>query len=29
VNHFMAIEIPSVSRQRVLWDNCARLYGVK
>ncbi|MGH7855502.1 MAG: amidohydrolase family protein, partial [Candidatus Binatia bacterium] len=29
VNHFMAIEMPSASRKKILWDNCARLYGVE
>ena len=28
VNHFMAVEMPSASRKKILWDNCARLYGV-
>ena len=28
VNHFMAVEIPSNARRKILWDNCARLYGV-
>jgi predicted TIM-barrel fold metal-dependent hydrolase len=28
VNAFMAIEMPSESRKKILWDNCARLYGV-
>jgi predicted TIM-barrel fold metal-dependent hydrolase len=28
VNHFMAVEMPSASRRKILWDNCARLYGV-
>ncbi len=28
VNDFMAIEMPSESRKKILWDNCARLYGV-
>ncbi len=28
VNHFMAMEMPSASRKKILWDNCARLYGV-
>jgi uncharacterized protein len=28
VNHFMALEMPSASRKKILWDNCARLYGV-
>lgn len=28
VNHFMAMEMPSRSRKKILWDNCARLYGV-
>jgi len=28
VNHFMKIEMPSASRRKILWDNCARLYGV-
>jgi predicted TIM-barrel fold metal-dependent hydrolase len=27
VKHFMAIEMPSASRTKILWDNCARLYG--
>jgi predicted TIM-barrel fold metal-dependent hydrolase len=28
VNHFMAMEMPSRARKKILWDNCARLYGV-
>lgn len=28
VNHFMAMEMPSASRKKILWDNCARLYRV-
>ncbi len=28
VNHFMAMEMPSGARKKILWDNCARLYGV-
>jgi predicted TIM-barrel fold metal-dependent hydrolase len=28
VNHFMKIDMPSASRRKILWDNCARLYGV-
>jgi predicted TIM-barrel fold metal-dependent hydrolase len=28
VNHFMAMDMPSSSRKKILWDNCARLYGV-
>jgi uncharacterized protein len=28
VNHFMTVEMPSASRRKLLWDNCARLYGV-
>jgi len=28
VNHFMAVDLPSASRRKILWDNCARLYGV-
>ena len=28
MNHFMAMEMPSNSRRKILWDNCARLYGV-
>jgi predicted TIM-barrel fold metal-dependent hydrolase len=28
MNHFMAMEMPSNSRKKILWDNCARLYGV-
>ena len=28
MNHFMAMEMPSHSRKKILWDNCARLYGV-
>jgi uncharacterized protein len=27
-NQFMAIEMPSASRKKILWDNCARLYNV-
>jgi predicted TIM-barrel fold metal-dependent hydrolase len=30
INHFMAIEgISMESRRKILWDNCARLYGVQ
>ena len=29
VNHFMAMEMPNTSRKKILWDNCARLYGVQ
>jgi predicted TIM-barrel fold metal-dependent hydrolase len=29
VNHFMAMEMSSTSRKKILWDNCARLYGVE
>jgi len=29
VNDFMAVEIPSDARKKILWDNCARLYGVE
>jgi len=29
VNHFMAMEMPSSARKKILWDNCARLYGVE
>jgi predicted TIM-barrel fold metal-dependent hydrolase len=29
VNHFLAVEIPSDARKKILWDNCARLYGVE
>ena len=29
VNHFMAVEMPSASRKKILWDNCARLYGIE
>jgi predicted TIM-barrel fold metal-dependent hydrolase len=28
VNHFMALEMASSTRKKILWDNCARLYGV-
>jgi len=28
VNHFMAMDLPSQARKKILWDNCARLYGV-
>ena len=28
VNQFVAMEMPSASRKKILWDNCARLYGV-
>jgi len=28
VNHFMAVDLPNASRRKILWDNCARLYGV-
>ena len=29
VNQFVAMEMPSASRKKILWDNCARLYRVK
>jgi predicted TIM-barrel fold metal-dependent hydrolase len=29
INDFMEMEMPSVSRKKILWDNCARLYGVE
>ena len=28
MNHFMAMEMPSGVRKKILWDNCARLYNV-
>ena len=28
INHFMALDIPNGARRKILWDNCARLYGV-
>jgi predicted TIM-barrel fold metal-dependent hydrolase len=28
INHFMAVKMPSASRKKILWDNCARLYNV-
>jgi predicted TIM-barrel fold metal-dependent hydrolase len=28
IDDFMAVEMPSSSRKKILWDNCARLYGV-
>ncbi len=28
VNHFMAMDLPSQARKKILWDNCSRLYGV-
>ena len=28
VNHFMAMDLPSGARRKILWNNCARLYGV-
>ena len=28
MNHFMAMEMPSAARKKILWDNCARLYNV-
>ena len=28
VNDFMSVEMPSSARKKILWDNCARLYGV-
>jgi uncharacterized protein len=28
VNQFVAMEMPSASRKKILWDNCARLYNV-
>jgi predicted TIM-barrel fold metal-dependent hydrolase len=29
IKHFMGIDVPSPSRRKILWDNCARLYGVE
>jgi predicted TIM-barrel fold metal-dependent hydrolase len=29
IDDFMAIEMPSASRRKILWDNCARLYTVE
>ncbi len=29
VNHFMVMEMPTGARKKILWDNCARLYGVE
>ena len=29
INHFMGVDIPSGARKKILWDNCARLYGVE
>jgi predicted TIM-barrel fold metal-dependent hydrolase len=28
INHFMAMDLPSGARKKILWDNCARLYNV-
>lgn len=28
IDDFMAVEMPSAARRKILWDNCARLYGV-
>jgi predicted TIM-barrel fold metal-dependent hydrolase len=28
IDHFMTVDMPSASRRKILWDNCARLYGV-
>jgi len=28
VDDFLAVDMPSASRKKILWDNCARLYGV-
>jgi predicted TIM-barrel fold metal-dependent hydrolase len=29
VDDFMGLEMPSSARKKILWDNCARLYGVE
>jgi predicted TIM-barrel fold metal-dependent hydrolase len=29
IHHFMAIDMPESARKKILWDNCARLYGVE
>jgi predicted TIM-barrel fold metal-dependent hydrolase len=29
VKHFMAMDVAHESRRKILWDNCARLYGVE
>ncbi len=29
IDDFLAIEMPGASRGKILWDNCARLYGVE
>ncbi|MGH7811453.1 MAG: amidohydrolase family protein, partial [Candidatus Binatia bacterium] len=29
INHFMAIDMPDSARKKILWDNCARLYGAE
>jgi predicted TIM-barrel fold metal-dependent hydrolase len=28
IKQFMAMEMPNESRKKILWDNCARLYGI-
>src|ERR1044071_5891620 len=28
ISHFMAIDMPGNARKKILWDNCAKLYGV-
>jgi predicted TIM-barrel fold metal-dependent hydrolase len=28
IHHFMGMDVPSASRKKILWDNCARLYNV-
>ncbi|WP_410960595.1 amidohydrolase family protein, partial [Salmonella sp. SAL4357] len=29
VKHFMGMDVAHESRRKILWDNCARLYGVE
>jgi uncharacterized protein len=29
IKQFMTMEMPNESRKKILWDNCARLYGIE
>ncbi len=28
MEHFLALDLPAQSHRRILWDNCATLYGL-
>jgi predicted TIM-barrel fold metal-dependent hydrolase len=28
VDEFLDLPIPEASKRKILWDNCARLYGI-